>query len=162
MSTKWQSFFCGAILLATWPPCVKGQQAPTSHFGAQAQAAPSSRTQQDQSEVRTAPPGRNRLNLTPDQRRQLRAIRMDRRQRLRSLRNDTTLTVEQKHEQFREIRRNSRKQVMVLLTPEQRETWKEMVQERRERRRAAPSSGSAASTPALTPSLEPANPSTPQ
>lgn len=68
---------------------------------------------------------RSALNLTADQRSQLKSIHQSTRDQVNTIRNDATLTQEQKAEKIRSIHQSTRQQVSGILTPEQREKMKE-------------------------------------
>lgn len=65
------------------------------------------------------------LGLTADQRSQLKSIHESTRDQVTTIRNDATLTQEQKMEKIRSIHQGVRQQVSGILTPEQREKMKE-------------------------------------
>jgi protein CpxP len=71
------------------------------------------------------------LQLTPGQKKQLRELRMETRDRAAIIRSDKTLTQEQKAAKLRELRRSSREKRQAVLTPEQREQVKQMRASRR-------------------------------
>lgn len=73
------------------------------------------------------------LNLTPQQQTDLKTIHENERQQFQSIKNDTTLTPDQKKAKFKELRKSSREQMMAKLTPEQQEKFKEMRKEHRGR-----------------------------
>ena len=64
------------------------------------------------------------LNLTPDQTSKLEPILASRDQKIAALRSDTSLTQDQKKEQFRSIHQNTKQQLSSILTPEQMEQMK--------------------------------------
>ena len=72
------------------------------------------------------------LGLTEDQKSQIRSIREQAKEQGKALREDTSLTPEQKREQVGEIRRNAQEQISGLLTPEQRERWERRRRDRRQ------------------------------
>jgi Spy/CpxP family protein refolding chaperone len=82
----------------------------------------------------------SQLNLTEQQRSQIRPILQQSRQQMQSLRQDTNLTSEQKKEKVKQIREQTHSQIMSLLTPEQQQKWQQMQQEHRRGRKgdAAP------------------------
>lgn len=59
------------------------------------------------------------LNLTDQQKSQLKPIFDSTRQQMQALRSDTSLTAEQKHEKMQQIRQNQMTQMKSILTPEQ-------------------------------------------
>jgi len=62
------------------------------------------------------------LNLTDAQRAQLESIREAQRAQLLAVRNDTSLTADQRQEKIRSIMDSARQQTMSVLTPQQQET----------------------------------------
>lgn len=81
----------------------------------QAQAAPA-----DQ-----ARPSRPDLNLTDDQKAQMKKIHEDAKAQIAAVNNDSSLSADQKQAKIRSIRRDTHKQTEALLTPEQRQTMKQ-------------------------------------
>ncbi|HZQ24716.1 MAG TPA: hypothetical protein VFA89_18150 [Terriglobales bacterium] len=77
----------------------------------------------------------NQLDLTPQQRDQIRPIVKQEAERIEAVKNDTSLSPEQKQEKIREIHQTYRPQIANVLTPEQKRKFKEMKQEGREHRR---------------------------
>ena len=71
------------------------------------------------------------LNLTDQQKADLKSIRENERQQARAIKNDTSLTAEQKKAKFKELRNSSKEQMMAKLTPEQQQKFKEMRKEHR-------------------------------
>jgi len=65
-----------------------------------------------------------RLNLTSDQQSKLEPILADRDQKIAAIRSDSSLTPDQKKEQFRTIHQNIEQQLSSILTPEQMEQLK--------------------------------------
>lgn len=68
---------------------------------------------------------RAELGLTNDQRSQLQSIHESTRNQVHTIRNDASLTPEQKAEKIRSLHQGTRQQVFGILTPEQREKMKE-------------------------------------
>jgi Spy/CpxP family protein refolding chaperone len=70
------------------------------------------------------------LQLTDEQKTRIKSIVENARQQARTIRDDTSLTREQKRKQLRELRRSTRQEIGSVLTPEQREkvrkwwTWR--------------------------------------
>ena len=87
----------------------------------QAQAAPA---QQDK-------PDRPDLNLTDDQKAQMKKIHQDAKSQIEAVNNDSSLNDEQKHAKIQAIHRDAHKQVEAMLTPEQREKMRAWHQSRR-------------------------------
>jgi hypothetical protein len=59
-----------------------------------------------------------KLNLSQDQRNQIKQIRANEKSQIDAVREDSSLTPEQKEKRIRQIRRATHKQVMGVLTPE--------------------------------------------
>jgi Spy/CpxP family protein refolding chaperone len=71
-----------------------------------------------------------RLNLTDDQRAKIQPILQSSRQQAQAVRNDATLTPEQKQAKMRDIHQGAMTQMNSLLTPEQQQQWQQMRQHR--------------------------------
>lgn len=71
-----------------------------------------------------------KLNLTDEQRAKIQPILQSSRQQAHAVRNDTTLTPEQKQAKMREIHQGAVTQMNSLLTPEQQQQWQQMRQHR--------------------------------
>ena len=71
------------------------------------------------------------LNLTPEQKADLKSIRDNARQQAQAIRNDSTLTADQKKAKLKDLRKSSHQQMMSKLTPEQQQKFKEMRKEHR-------------------------------
>ena len=65
--------------------------------------------------------GANALNLSESQRSQLKSIRAGNRSQISAIRNDASLTQEQKMEKIRSFHQSTRQQLSTILTPEQQE-----------------------------------------
>lgn len=74
-----------------------------------------------------------KLNLTTDQKAQMKAMQESNRSQMQAIRNDTSLTEEQKRTKMKELRQSSRSQFESVLTPEQREQAAKFKQERKGR-----------------------------
>jgi Spy/CpxP family protein refolding chaperone len=71
------------------------------------------------------------LNLTDDQKAALKSIRENEKQQAEAIKNDSSLTADQKKAKFKELRKTSREQMMAKLSPEQQQKFKEMRKEHR-------------------------------
>lgn len=71
------------------------------------------------------------LNLTPEQKSQIDPIRKSTHDQVMAVRNDSSLTPEQKQAKIRDIRQNGWSQINSILTPEQQQQWQQMKQRRR-------------------------------
>jgi len=95
---------------------------------------------QEQAAPAQAAPNRPNLNLTDDQRAQMKKIREDAKSQIDAVNNDSSLSVDQKQAKIKQIHRDSHKQVMAMLTPEQRKTMRQWRHEHRgEKNAQAPS-----------------------
>jgi periplasmic protein CpxP/Spy len=74
------------------------------------------------------------LNLTEDQKKQLRPILASEFKQMRAVGEDASLTQEQKREKIKQIHEASRPQVQAILTPEQQQKFAQMQEEAKERR----------------------------
>lgn len=72
----------------------------------------------------------NPLNLTDDQKAKLRPIIMDENQQMEALRNDTTMTQEQKIQKANQIRADASPKIKAILTSQQLQKLAELQQER--------------------------------
>lgn len=66
------------------------------------------------------------LNLTDQQKSQLKPVFESTRQQMQALRSDTTLTPDQKREKIQQIRQNQMAQMKSILTPEQQQQMQQM------------------------------------
>jgi Spy/CpxP family protein refolding chaperone len=67
------------------------------------------------------------LNLTDDQKAQVEPILTAERQKMRDLRNDTSLTTDEKRSKMKEIRDDTTAQLQPILTPDQFAKWQSMT-----------------------------------
>ena len=74
-----------------------------------------------------------KLNLSPEQKKQLRQLHMSARDQAAIIRNDSKLSAEEKMAKLHELRASTRDQMKSILTPDQQKAWAE----RKEARRAA-------------------------
>ena len=75
-----------------------------------------------------------KLNLTDDQKEQIKPIIADRQQKLQALRSDTSGRRRQKARQAKSILEESDKKIKAILTPDQQKQYAEMEQQMKERR----------------------------
>ncbi|HJW99990.1 MAG TPA: hypothetical protein VJ453_07505 [Terriglobales bacterium] len=75
------------------------------------------------------------LNLTPEQQAELRSIRENAKQQTQAIKNDASLTADQKKAKFQDLRKSTHEQMMAKLTPDQQAKFKEMRKEHRGHRR---------------------------
>jgi protein CpxP len=74
------------------------------------------------------------LNLTEDQKKQLKPILAGEFKQMRAVGDDASLTQDQKREKMKRIHEASRPQVQAILTPEQQQKFAQMKEEAKERR----------------------------
>jgi len=70
-----------------------------------------------------------KLNLTDDQKAKLRPILQDQMQQMKAVREDSSLSEEQKRAKMKPIHESLHDQINAVLTPEQRAKFKQMRQE---------------------------------
>jgi Spy/CpxP family protein refolding chaperone len=75
------------------------------------------------------------LNLTDDQKAQMKQIHRATQSQMEAVNNDATLSADQKQTKIHQIRRGAHVQMVKLLTPEQREQMRENAKARRAARR---------------------------
>jgi protein CpxP len=73
------------------------------------------------------------LNLTEDQKEKLRPILMKEGMELKTLRDDTSMSPEDKHEKMKGIHDKYRPDIRAILTPEQQQKFDQMKEEGMER-----------------------------
>ena len=122
-------------------------QAPSSSTAPSTSTSPSTSTQspQDQSPssgVQAAPPARTQaprdpvaeaLNLTDDQQAKLQPIIQEEMSQINAVRNDTTLSAEQKQQKVDQIRQTQFPKIQAILTPDQRKKLAEMQEQARQK-----------------------------
>ncbi|MGB9642894.1 MAG: Spy/CpxP family protein refolding chaperone [Candidatus Ratteibacteria bacterium] len=77
----------------------------------------------------------SQLNLTEEQKAKIQEIQKSRRDQLSALKEDTTLSHEQKREKMRTIMESTQKQMDEILTPEQKQKLDQLREQMRERLR---------------------------
>jgi protein CpxP len=122
------SKLCGSILtiLVVLATCLL--------LAAQTNAAPQTSQQGHEAIGATSPEAHlqmlsEKLNLTEDQKAKLKPILLDQAQQMKAVRDDTSLTPEQKAAKKKAIHETTHDQINAVLTPEQQEKFKEMKQE---------------------------------
>jgi periplasmic protein CpxP/Spy len=74
-----------------------------------------------------------KLNLTDDQKAKLKPILQDEIQQIKTVREDSSLSQEQKHAKLESIHESMHDQIHAVLTPEQQAKFKQMRQEQMEK-----------------------------
>jgi Spy/CpxP family protein refolding chaperone len=97
--------------------------------GGNSAQAPATTTTESNAPAKGHMRGMEQLNLTDQQKAEIRAIRAKARARAMAVKNDSSLTDVQKHAQMRRIRHVARRQVAGVLTPEQRQQWQAQMKQ---------------------------------
>jgi len=74
-----------------------------------------------------------KLNLTADQKNQILPILANRQQQMESIRNDSSLSQQDRREKFRAVREDSDTKIRAVLNDDQKKTYDQMQQQMRER-----------------------------
>jgi periplasmic protein CpxP/Spy len=88
-----------------------------------------------------------RLNLTTDQQAQVKAIDEDTGKQMMALRNDTSLSQDERRSKMMEIRKGSQDKIRAILTDEQKTKYDAMQAEMRERMKERQQQGGAPPPP---------------
>ena len=115
----------GVSAAAQTPTSNPSQPAPP-----QRQSGSATNTNQDRSA--SHPDSENPLNLTDDQKAKLRPIIADETQQMDAVRNDPSLTPDQKVEKINQIRQTASPKIKAILKPEQLQKLAEMQQRARQ------------------------------
>jgi Spy/CpxP family protein refolding chaperone len=78
------------------------------------------------------------LNLTDDQKVQIKQIHEGMRSKAEMVKNDPSLSADQKEAKIRDLRRDTHEQVKKVLTPEQRKQFEENMREHRDSKQQQP------------------------
>jgi Spy/CpxP family protein refolding chaperone len=131
MGNKWMKhgLVAALFLVGATPAPIQAQE-----------AAPSSA--QEQTMPAENAPNRPNLNLTDDQKTQMQKIREGAKSQIDAIKNDSSLSADQKQAKIRSVHQDSHKQVEAMLTPEQRKTMRQWRHEHRgEKQPQQPPSG---------------------
>jgi Spy/CpxP family protein refolding chaperone len=74
-----------------------------------------------------------KLNLTADQQQQLLPILTERNQQMQAIRNDNSLSRQDRHAKMLAVREDNQNKIKALLTPDQQKAYDQMQQQARER-----------------------------
>lgn len=118
------------------PPQSTPSQAP-GQAGAASEVAPG------HAQPRAQTGEENPLNLTEDQKAKLRPILQDENQQMEALRNDTSMTREQKIAKANEVRQNASPKIKAILTPEQLQKLADLQQKARQQQQQTAPAGAA-------------------
>ena len=78
------------------------------------------------------------MNLTDEQNAKLQPIIQDENRQMEALRNDTSMTQEQKIAKANEVRQNASPKIKAILTPEQLQKLADLQQKARQQQQSAP------------------------
>jgi len=126
------------------PPEAPSQSAPSQSTpsqtvpgqpGVASEAAPTHPQSQAQ------PGDDNPLNLTDEQKAKLRPILAEENQQLDTLRNDTSMTQEQKIAKANEVRQNASPKIKAILTQEQLQKLADLQKAKQQQNQSAPAQG---------------------
>jgi len=78
------------------------------------------------------------LNLTDDQKVQIKQIHEGMRSKVEAVNNDSSLSADQKEAKIRDLRRDTHEQVKKILTPDQRKQFEENMREHRDSKQQQP------------------------
>jgi len=126
--TKHMAVTAGLLALTFAPGITRAQGSAQAPAQEQSQAAPA----KHEGRMHGAMKG---LNLTDDQKTQMKKIHESTKTQLDAVKSDNSLSADQKAAKIHELRRDSRAQMVKLLTPEQREQMKANVRALRASRR---------------------------
>src|SRR6202162_5926289 len=115
------------LLLSVFPALSNAQNAPDSNQG---------QTMQEKRGDHNAMMAN--LNLTDDQKAQIKQIHEGTRSKIEAVNNDSSLSADQKQAKIRDIRRDTHEQVKKVLTPKQRKRFEENMREHRESKQQQP------------------------
>jgi periplasmic protein CpxP/Spy len=116
-----------AVLLAVW---LDSPAAATARGAKSRAAAGGQRAQVEKHMGKVA----QELNLTADQKRQLKPTLQEEAQKVKALRADTGLSQQQKRQKLQEIRQDLLAKIKSILTPEQLAKWQQLRGEKHAKR----------------------------
>jgi periplasmic protein CpxP/Spy len=125
----------------TASPQTTPSQAAPGQAGATSEAAPGHAQPQSQAA------DDNPLNLTDEQKAKLQPIIQDENRQMEALRNDTSMTQEQKIAKANEVRQNASPKIKAILTPEQLQKLADLQQKARQQQQQQPSAPTQAAPP---------------
>lgn len=125
MKTKWMAGVLGAAL-AIGVPVFAQTAADSGQANSQAQAAPNGHRHGRRMHELT-----KELNLTPDQQTRIKPIFQQAHAQAKTIRQDTTLSQDQKRSKIKELHENTMAQLNGILTPEQQTQLKQLQEQRK-------------------------------
>jgi Spy/CpxP family protein refolding chaperone len=127
-----QLVVAAGFLALTFAPGMTRAQSGSSQAPAQAQDQSQAAPAQPQARKHGAMAG---VNLTDDQKAQIKKIHEDTKAQVEAVNKDESLTADQRQAKIHQLRHSARLQVVKLLTPEQRKRMRENIREMRAARR---------------------------
>ena len=115
-----QGLVAALLVTCAMPVLTRAQDASQAPAQTQEQAAPAQK-----------PMDRPNLNLTDDQKAEMKKIHEGAKSQIDAIKNDSSLTADQKQAKIRQVRKDTHKQIEAMLTPEQRKTMREFRKEHR-------------------------------
>jgi Spy/CpxP family protein refolding chaperone len=110
------ALIAGVLLVCATPALIRAQGSGGSQDSGQTQTTP----------TQSSGAGPN-LNLTDDQKEQIKQIREQIQAEIKAIQDNSSLSAQQKEEQMKQVREDARKQEAALLTPQQKqilEQWR--------------------------------------
>jgi len=123
-----QGLVAALFVTCAMPVLTRAQDASQAPAQTQEQAAPAHK-----------PMDRPNLNLTDDQKAEMKKIHEGAKSQIEAIKNDSSLRADQKQAKIREVRKDTHKQIEAMLTPEQRKTMREFRKEHRGEKQQQPS-----------------------
>jgi Spy/CpxP family protein refolding chaperone len=115
--TKQLAVAAGILALSLTPGLSRAQSGSQAAPPDQSQAAPTESEGHKHGQM-------SRLNLTDDQKTQMKEIHKTAKSQVEAVNRDTSLSADQKQAKIHQIRRGARVEMVKMLTPEQREQMK--------------------------------------
>lgn len=125
MKSKWMAGVLGAAL-AIGVPVFAQTAADSGQENPQAQTAPKGHRHEQRMQKLT-----QELNLTPDQQTKIKPIFQQAHAQAKTIRQDTTLSQDQKRAKMKELHENTMAQLNGILTPEQQTQLKQLREQRK-------------------------------
>jgi Spy/CpxP family protein refolding chaperone len=130
--TKQLAVAAGFLALTFAPGMLRAQSNTQSQAQSQDQSQATPNTQAQQGKRHGVMQG---LNLTDDQKAQFKKIHESTKSQVEAVKNDSSLSADQKQAKIHELRRGARMQMVKLLTPDQKQQMKANIRELRASRR---------------------------
>lgn len=106
--------------------------AATSNAQVQRNSSNSQRVQSDSASHARSEKMMNELNLSKDQQAQMKSLHQENKQQREAIKNDASLTPDQKKQKMKELHQSQAGKMNSILTPDQQAKWKQMMAERKQ------------------------------